>query len=165
MNGLLQNLLAAHHISENHFQHLTCYNSNAWHCCRLHWLHTTCDDPHIHRQRNKFHHGSVLKQTTLYYSWEGSKVLKFWEQTCSYKGYIRFKVHMVVNIYIMGCILLHCEIGTWTVWWNIWWTLIHNTAKQWKLKSCITYKLQELSLPWALASLYSSHIAPFFLKL
>jgi hypothetical protein len=165
MNSLLQNFLAAYHICEDHFQHLTCCNNNAWHCCLLHWLYTTWDDPHIHRQRNKSHHVSVLEQTTLYYSWGGSKVLKYSEQTCSYKGYMRFKDHMVGNIYIMGCILLPCENGTCTVQWNIRWTLIHATAKHWKLRSCIRYRLQELSLPWALASLYSNHIAPVFLHL
>jgi len=60
MNCLLQNLLAAYYISDSHFKHLTCYSSNAWHCCQLHWICTTCDDQHIQCQTNKSHHSSLL---------------------------------------------------------------------------------------------------------
>jgi hypothetical protein len=142
MNCLLQYLLAAYYISDSCFKHLTCYSSNVWHYCQLYWLYTTCDDPHIQCQRNKSHYSSLLKQTTSYYRWGGSKVLKFWEENCSYKSYMRFKVHMLANIYIMGCNLLHCENGNYTVYWNIWWTLKHDAGKHWNLKSFMSYRQQ-----------------------
>ena len=141
MNCLLQNFLAAYYINDSHFKHLTCHSSNAWHCCQLYWLYTTCDDPYIQCQRNKSHHSSLLKQTS-YYGWGGSKVLKFWKENCKYKSYVKFKVQMVVNIYITDCILLHYENGNCTVYWNILWTLKHDAGKHWNLKSFMSYRQQ-----------------------